>query len=60
MSHSRHTNLLLQTSYPQFVLLGDSLFKNAIEIRGGFSFQAAVQTRMSNVLVTPSHEHRKT
>lgn len=44
--------LLLQTSYPQFVLLGDSLFNNSIEIQDGFSFHAAIQTRMPHLFCT--------
>ncbi|QUC18624.1 uncharacterized protein UV8b_02865 [Ustilaginoidea virens] len=32
-------------SYPQIVLLGDSLLQQSVDIRDGFSFQAALQTR---------------
>lgn len=35
----------LQMTYPQFVLLGDSLFQNSIALQDGFSFNAAVQSR---------------
>ncbi|KXX74323.1 Isoamyl acetate-hydrolyzing esterase 1, partial [Madurella mycetomatis] len=35
-----------QTSYPQIVLFGDSLFQNAAEVVDGFSFQAALQSQV--------------
>lgn len=49
----------LQTSYPQFVLLGDSLFNNCIEIQDGFSLQAELQQRTSKPLASTTYEHMK-
>ncbi|KFH48994.1 hypothetical protein ACRE_001840 [Hapsidospora chrysogenum ATCC 11550] len=34
----------MATSYPQFVLLGDSLIKNSVDTQNEFSFQAALQS----------------
>jgi hypothetical protein len=37
--------VLEQSSFPQIVLFGDSLFQGCVDIADGFSFQAALQTR---------------
>ncbi|KAG9258009.1 SGNH hydrolase-type esterase domain-containing protein [Emericellopsis atlantica] len=34
----------MASTYPQFVLLGDSLFQQSMQLQEGFSFQAALQT----------------
>jgi len=36
---------VMASTYPQFVLLGDSLFQQSMQLQEGFSFQAALQTR---------------
>ncbi|KAI8665719.1 SGNH-hydro domain-containing protein [Fusarium sp. Ph1] len=36
----------MATTYPQLVLFGDSLLQGSIDIQDGFSFQAALQTRL--------------
>lgn len=46
---------LLQTSYPQLVLFGDSLLQGSIDVQGGFSFQAALEARMSTIGHSMSH-----
>ncbi|KAF7545709.1 hypothetical protein G7046_g9500 [Stylonectria norvegica] len=39
--------VIMATTYPQLVLLGDSLFQGSIESKDGFSFQAALQSHLN-------------
>lgn len=43
-----------QVPYPQIVLLGDSLLQFSVDLQDGFSFQAALQTRMIRPALHPT------